>query len=382
MIDLGTYISRPATASGGARPAPSRRRWSTRCSTRSTAIGPVRAFCGLTWNERLSGDLPELELTVLSYGGLGELRELSRHGLLDVVPCHYSAIPRMFASGRLPSDVGLLQVSPPDEDGIVLARHRRRVRRRRAAPHPHPHRRDQPAHARSQWAAPRIPLGRFAAVDRDRPAAARGADRAAGRPSSGVSPRHVAELIDDGDTLQIGVGSLPAAVLDALAGHQDLGFHTGMITDGVLRWSRRVSSPAPARRSTRADRRPAPRSVPPSCTTGFAELPVEFRPASYTHSPAGSLAAALAGVDQLGDRGRPAAARSGPRSAAASTSVRSADRSTSAGPRRSPAPGRSSRCAPNRAASRRSTPALRRRRGHHRARRCRRGRDRARCRAC
>src|SRR5215207_6105374 len=39
-------------------------------------IGPVRAFCGLTWNERLSGDLPE-NMTVLSYGGLGELRSLS-----------------------------------------------------------------------------------------------------------------------------------------------------------------------------------------------------------------------------------------------------------------------------------------------------------------
>jgi acyl-CoA hydrolase len=34
--------------------------------------------------------------------------------------------------------------------------------------------------------------------------------------------------------VQLGVGSLGAAVLDALAGHQDLGFHTGMITDGVM----------------------------------------------------------------------------------------------------------------------------------------------------
>ncbi len=43
------------------------------------AIGPVRAFSGLTWNERLAGPLPA-NLTLLSYGGLGLLRTLSRRG--------------------------------------------------------------------------------------------------------------------------------------------------------------------------------------------------------------------------------------------------------------------------------------------------------------
>ena len=80
-------------------------------------IGPVRAFVGLTWDRRVAHKPPS-QLTVVSYGGLGELRALSKQGRLEVIPCHYSALPRLFAEGRLPSDVGLVQVSPPDVDGL------------------------------------------------------------------------------------------------------------------------------------------------------------------------------------------------------------------------------------------------------------------------
>jgi acyl-CoA hydrolase len=46
--------------------------------------------------------------------------------------------------------------------------------------------------------------------------------------------RHIAELIPDGATLQIGVGGIPNAVLAALKDHQHLGLHTEAMTDGVL----------------------------------------------------------------------------------------------------------------------------------------------------
>lgn len=46
--------------------------------------------------------------------------------------------------------------------------------------------------------------------------------------------RHIAELIPDGATLQIGVGGIPNAVIAALADHRDLGLHTEAMTDGVL----------------------------------------------------------------------------------------------------------------------------------------------------
>ena len=246
-------------------------------------IGPVRAFCGLTWNERLSTNLPEA-LTVLSYGGLGELRRLSRQGQLEVVPCHYSALPRMFAAGQLPCDVGLVQVSPPDADGLVSLG----IGVEYAA--------DALRHTRTLIAeinhrmpatvgAPRLPLSAFAAsVETDRPlreAPARAPD-AVERAIAG----HVAGLVEDGDTVQIGVGSLPGAVLESLSGHTDLGMHTGMITDGVLRL---IEQGVLTGNKKEIDRG----LVITGAALGSADLydrlaqfPVEFRPASYTHAPA------------------------------------------------------------------------------------------------
>jgi 4-hydroxybutyrate CoA-transferase len=46
--------------------------------------------------------------------------------------------------------------------------------------------------------------------------------------------RHVAELIRDGDCIQIGIGAIPSAVLGALTQKNDLGIQSGMITDGVM----------------------------------------------------------------------------------------------------------------------------------------------------
>lgn len=246
-------------------------------------VGPIRAFSGLTWNERLSGDLPE-KLTVVSYGGLGQLRSLSKQGQLDVVPCHYSAIPRMFASGQLPNDVGLVQVSPPDDDGMVtLGTGVEYVA-------------DAILHTRTLIAeineqmprtvgGPRLPLAAFAAViETDRPL--REAPTKAADDVERAIARNVAGIIDDGATIQIGVGSLPAAVLEALSGHADLGFHSGMIADGVLAL---VEKGVITGARKEIDAGLVVTGAALCSTDGYrrlTDLPVEFRAASYTHSPA------------------------------------------------------------------------------------------------
>jgi len=80
MIDLGRHISAGDGVwwgQGGAEPEP----LVNTLLEQADRIGPVRAFCGLSWNERLSCDLPDSlpdSLTVLSYGGLGELRRRTR----------------------------------------------------------------------------------------------------------------------------------------------------------------------------------------------------------------------------------------------------------------------------------------------------------------
>jgi len=96
--------------------------------------------------------------------------------------------------------------------------------------------------------------------------------------------RHVAELINDGDCLQIGIGAIPDAVLDALTDKSDLGVHSGLITDGVMALARsgnitgRYKSQEPNKIVT--------------CTTLGSEALIQWaggaqelaiRPVSYTH---------------------------------------------------------------------------------------------------
>jgi acyl-CoA hydrolase len=245
-------------------------------------IGPIRTFTGLSWNDQLAVTMP-LRVSMVSYGGLGELRELSRIGRLDVLPCHYSALPKMFAEGHLPCDVGLVQVSPPDDDGncslgigvdyvadaiqhtpVLIAEINEQMPR--------------------TVGSVSIPLSRFSALIRtDRPLP-EDPTRTPGDAERTIA-RHVAELVDDGATVQLGVGSLGAAVLDALAEHEDLGFHTGMITDALMRL---VDKGVATGRRKEID----PGVVVAGTALGSAELyrripdlPVRFLPTSYTHAP-------------------------------------------------------------------------------------------------
>jgi len=247
------------------------------------SVGPIRAFSGLTLNERLSGDLPE-SLTVVSYGGLGQLRGLSRHGRLDVIPCHYSAIPRMFASGVLPNDLGLVQVSPPDDAGMVTLGTGVEY-----VADAIPHTRTLIAEINQQMprtvGGPRLPMSAFAAVvETDRPLR-----EVPARSPDAVDQQiadHVASIVHDGATVQIGVGTLPAAVLDSLSGHKDLGFHSGLITDGVLTLIEKG-----VMTGVRKEIDPGLAVTGAALCTGAAytrlsELPVEFRASSYTHAPA------------------------------------------------------------------------------------------------
>ena len=52
-----------------------------------------------------------------------------------------------------------------------------------------------------------------------------------------------ANLVQDGATLQMGIGSIPDAVLASLTDHKDLGIHTEMFSDGVLNLIERVRKP-------------------------------------------------------------------------------------------------------------------------------------------
>ncbi|MGC1736904.1 acetyl-CoA hydrolase/transferase family protein [Mycobacterium sp.] len=281
MINLGDYVTAGAGVWWG-QAAAEPRPLVDALIEQADQIGPLRVFTGLSWNDQLAVSMPDA-LSMVSYGGLGELRELSKSGRLEVVPCHYSALPRMFAERRLPCDVGLVQVSPPDADGMCslgvgvdyVAD---------AIPHTPTLIAEINAQMPATLGTTPIPLDRFAATiatDRALPEDVLRAPSEADR----VIAARIAELIDDGDTVQLGVGSLGSAVLDALDCHQDLGIHTGMITDGLLRL---IDKGVVTGKLKEIDTG----LTVVGTALGSAELykragdlPVRFLPTSYTHAP-------------------------------------------------------------------------------------------------
>jgi acyl-CoA hydrolase len=159
------------------------------------------------------------------------VRKAVHEGRADASPVFLSEIPELFRRER-PADVALVQVSPPDARGyatlgvsidvvraavdgarVVLAEVNARMPR--------------------TFGAGIVPFSLFAdhvEVDRElptwEPPAATDVEREIGA--------HVASLVRDGDTLQLGIGTIPNAVLAALHGHKDLGVHTEMFSDGVV----------------------------------------------------------------------------------------------------------------------------------------------------
>ena len=95
-----------------------------------------------------------------------------------------------------------------------------------------------------------------------------------------------ASMIKDGDTLQLGIGAIPDAVLSNLKDRKDLGIHSEMITDGVMKLMR--EGVITGKRKTRN-----PNKVVTAFAMGTKELydffdhneEVEMYPVSYTNDP-------------------------------------------------------------------------------------------------
>jgi acyl-CoA hydrolase len=151
----------------------------------------------------------------------------------DYVPIFLSQIPQLFKRNILPLDVALVQVSPPDAHGycslgtsvdiaraaVDSARHViAQVNHRMPRTHGDGflHLRDIDALVRHDIELPELSYdgGAYEIVER--------------------IGHHVASLIEDGATLQLGIGNIPDQVLKNLMGHKDLGLHTEMLSDGVI----------------------------------------------------------------------------------------------------------------------------------------------------
>lgn len=160
------------------------------------------------------------------------LRNAMREGVADTIPCFLGEVPSLFRSGLIPVDVTFLNVSEPDEDGYcsygvsadiafsgaecsktIIAQVNKYMPR--------------------TFGDPVIHVSKISAM-------CRGDVPLVEVPTPVPSPietkigNFIANEIPDGATIQIGVGGIPNAVINALRDHQHLGLHTEAITDGVL----------------------------------------------------------------------------------------------------------------------------------------------------
>jgi len=160
------------------------------------------------------------------------LRRPIAEGRADFMPIFLSQIPGLFSSGRIPLDVALVQLSPPDQHGLCTLG--TSVDAARAAVD---HARIVLAEINDQMprtlGATTVPLSRVDAFFRtNRPLHQH--DATVETPVEGRIGELIAGLVDDGATLQVGIGSIPDAVLRRLGNKHDLGVHTEMFSDGLV----------------------------------------------------------------------------------------------------------------------------------------------------
>lgn len=162
----------------------------------------------------------------------GNARKAIKNGYGDYIPVFLSEIPNLFRSNILPIDVALISVSPPDKHGFcslgssvdvtVGAIESARIVIAEVNPHvPRTHG-DGCLHiseidfaVETSTPLPEIPPRELSLVEQK-------------------IGRYIAGLVDDGATLQMGIGGIPDAVLAELGNHRRLGIHTEMFSDGLI----------------------------------------------------------------------------------------------------------------------------------------------------
>lgn len=165
-------------------------------------------------------------------------RKAVNEGRADAMAVHLGQVPKLFSTGALPIDVALIHVSPPDEHGFcsfgtdvgtihaaaeaakyVIAQVNPKMPRTLGDCFVHVNK----IKAFVEHEEELLEMPQFVFNPDD--------------PSTVVPMKigeNIVDLINDGDTLQMGIGTIPDAVLYYLPGKRDLGVHTEMFSDGVV----------------------------------------------------------------------------------------------------------------------------------------------------
>jgi len=159
-------------------------------------------------------------------------RDLINSGDADYVPIFLSEIPKLFRSGRQKIDVALIQVSPPDDHGHCSLGISVDVTRAACEVADIIVAHINPNMPRTHGDSP-IPLSSIDIAFEQASPLCYHQPPASDAIQTKIG-ENVASLIRNGDCLQVGIGAIPDAVLNALNNHQNLGIHTEMFSDGVI----------------------------------------------------------------------------------------------------------------------------------------------------
>lgn len=160
-------------------------------------------------------------------------RKAVNSGMGDYVPIFLSEIPLLFYRNILPIDVAIIQVSPPDKHGFCSLGTSIDIARAAIQVAKHVIAQVNPKMPRVHGET-FVHFSTFKAavwVDEELPEVSYASGFNEVNDKIG---KLVAELVDDGATLQMGIGTIPDSVLRNLKNHKNLGIHTEMFSDGVI----------------------------------------------------------------------------------------------------------------------------------------------------
>lgn len=158
--------------------------------------------------------------------------EGSDAGLVDYLPCYFRQVPSLFQEKLYPVDVAVVQLSPPNDEGfcsfgvscdytkpateyakIVIGEINDQTPCTGGDNFIHVTKLDYIIEA--SYPLPETPIRKGTEIEQ-------------------VIAKHCATLINDGSTLQVGIGAIPNAVLACLKDRKDLGIHTELFTEGII----------------------------------------------------------------------------------------------------------------------------------------------------
>lgn len=192
---------------------------------RHTVGGRFSVFVGAQWSDTLQATHSDA-IDFIAYTGGGQNRALAQAGVLDILPSHYSQFDQL-----IDVDVLLVQVASADEHGryslsiaheylLPFLDHARVV--------------IAEVNAQAPWThgSRTLTADDFDVLIHTDCKPLESARSAPGEIERAIA-HHAAAFVDDGATLQFGLGALPEAILATLADRRDLGVHSGMFGDAA-----------------------------------------------------------------------------------------------------------------------------------------------------